>query len=91
MIMEYNRAMHRGWYRDFIDPDFRVEGGFLYAPEEPGIGTRLRREVKERKDAMVRVSNEPGEPWLNSRKRYTYPPPEIQAEFEAMRPGARSD
>jgi L-alanine-DL-glutamate epimerase-like enolase superfamily enzyme len=91
MIMEYNRAMHRGWYRDFIDPDFRVDGGFLYAPQEPGIGTRLRREVKERKDAMVRVSNEPGEPWLNSRKRYTYPPPEIQAEFEAMRPGARSD
>ena len=22
MIMEYNRAMHLGWYRDFIEPDF---------------------------------------------------------------------
>ena len=40
MIMEYNRAMHLGWYRDFIEPDFVIDGGFLMAPTEPGLGTR---------------------------------------------------
>ena len=82
MIMEYNRAMHRGWYRDFIDPDFRVEDGFLYAPEGPGLGTRLRPEVKERRDAVTRVSSEAREPWLTSSTRYTYPPPDLQEEWE---------
>lgn len=81
MIMEYNRAMHRGWYRDFIDPDFRIDGGFLYAPEGPGLGTRLRPEVKARRDAVTRVSSEAREPWLTSSKRYTYPPPDLQEEW----------
>jgi len=81
MIMEYNRAMHLGWYRDFIEPDFVIDGGFLMAPTEPGLGTRLKRSVKARPDATVRVSSGRSESWLTSVDRYTYPPKELQSEF----------
>ncbi|MBC8452889.1 MAG: mandelate racemase/muconate lactonizing enzyme family protein [Chloroflexi bacterium] len=81
MIMEYNRAMHLGWYRDFIETDFVIEDGFLMAPTEPGLGTRLKKSVKNRQDATVRVSSERAEPWLMSSERYTYPSPELQEEF----------
>ena len=81
MIMEYNRAMHLGWYRDFIEPDFVIDGGFLNAPTEPGLGTRLKASVKTRSDATVRTSSERSESWLMSDERYTYPPKNIQAEF----------
>lgn len=84
MIMEYNRAMHRGWYGDFIEPNFVVKDGFLMAPTEPGIGTKLKDGVRERSDAVVRVSDEAKEPWLTSRDRYTYPPKNIQEEFERV-------
>ena len=82
MIMEYNRAMHRGWYGDFIEPNFTVKDGFLMAPTEPGIGTRLREGVSDRADATVRISSEARESWLTSRQRYTYPPQDIQEEIE---------
>ncbi len=78
MIMEYNRAMHRGWYGDFLHPNFVVKDGFLMAPTEPGIGARLKDGVRERSDATVRVSSEAREPWLFSRERYTYPPKDLQ-------------
>ena len=81
MIMEYNRAMHLGWYRDFIEPDFVIDGGFLNAPTEPGLGTRLKASVKTRSDATVRTSSERSESWLMSAERYTYPPKNIQNEF----------
>ena len=81
MIMEYNQAMHLGWYRDFIEPDFVIDGGFLMAPTEPGLGARLRPSVKDRADATVRVSSRKSESWLTSVKRYTYPPKEFQSEF----------
>ena len=81
MIMEYNRAMHLGWYRDFIEPDFVIDGGFLNAPTEPGLGTRLKASVKTRSDATVRTSSERSESWLMSAERYTYPPKSIQGEF----------
>ena len=58
MIMEYNRAMHLGWYRDFIEPDFMIENGFLMAPTEPGLGTHLKASVRERTDATGRTSDE---------------------------------
>ena len=81
MIMEYNQAMHLGWYRDFIEPDFVIDGGFLMAPTEPGLGARLRPSVKDRADATVRVSSRKSESWLTSVERYTYPPKEFQSEF----------
>jgi hypothetical protein len=77
--------MHRGWYGKFIEPNFVVENGYLMAPKEPGLGARLKTGVKRRKDAVVRTSSERREPWLTSRKRYTYPPEDIQQEFEKAR------
>lgn len=85
MIMEYNRAMHRGWYGDFIEPNFVIEDGYLMAPTEPGLGARLKADVTDRSDVTVRFSEERKEPWLNSRQRYTYPPQDIQEEFERAR------
>ena len=90
MIMEYNRAMHRGWYRDFIAVDLDIRDGFIHAPHEPGIGTWLRADVRERSDASIRTSDEPRESWRFSRKRYTYPPEEIQQEFLASTPRRRA-
>ncbi len=84
MIMEYNRAMHRGWYGDFIEPNFVVKDGFLMAPTEPGIGARLKEGVRERSDATIRVSDEERESWLTSRNRYTYPPKDMQEDFERV-------
>jgi L-alanine-DL-glutamate epimerase-like enolase superfamily enzyme len=85
MIMEYNRAMHRGWYGKFVDPNIVVQDGYLHAPDLPGIGTRLRPEVRNRRDATVQVSSEPREWWLDSRKRYVYPPADVQEEFDLTR------
>lgn len=84
MIMEYSRAMHRGWYGDFIEPNFVVKDGFLMAPTGPGIGAKLKADVHDRQDATVRVSDEAREPWLTSRERYTYPPKDIQEELERI-------
>ena len=89
MIMESNRAMHRGWYGRFVTPNIEIGDGFLYAPEAPGIGTKLRPEVRDRPDAIVAVSDAPKEPWLTSRRRYTFPPPDIQADIEARRKARR--
>lgn len=89
MIMESNRAMHRGWYERFVTPNADIRDGYLHAPEEPGIGTTLRPEVRERSDATVVVSDQAREPWLTSRRRYTFPPPDIQAEIEAARRARR--
>ena len=61
MLMETARSYYKGWYGSFVDPNLRIEGGYLYAPEGPGLGTRLRPEVRERPDASVEVSDQPGE------------------------------
>ena len=58
MIMEHVRDYHRGWYGRFVDPNLDIRGGYLYAPQRPGIGTRLRPEVRERPDAILAVSDE---------------------------------
>ena len=34
-----------------------IKDGFLHAPQNPGIGTRLKKDVKERKDVHIRVSD----------------------------------
>tara|TARA_B100000700_G_scaffold170776_1_gene188610 strand:- start:929 stop:2212 length:1284 start_codon:yes stop_codon:yes gene_type:complete len=86
MIMEYNRALHKGWYNDLIEPNFVVEDGYLLAPNEPGLGTRLKQSVKDRRDAIIRVSDRKEESWLMSRNRYTYPPQAMQDEFTSSTP-----
>ena len=77
MIQEFQPGFHKGWYNDFVDPNLDIRDGFLHAPQRPGIGTRLKPEVRERPDAMVIVSNEPKESHID----HWYPTP---ARSEAM-------
>jgi hypothetical protein len=58
MIMEHVRPYLYGWYGEVVDPLPPIENGWLHAPQNPGIGTRLRPEVFERPDVMIRVSDE---------------------------------
>ena len=58
MIMEHVRPYLYGWYGEFVDPLPPIEHGWLSAPQNPGIGTRLRPEVFERPDCETRVTDE---------------------------------
>ena len=60
MMQEHVRPFFEGWYNDFVDPNLPSADGFLHAPQNPGIGTRLKAGVRGRPDATVRVSDEPG-------------------------------
>ena len=60
MVQEHVPSFYKGWYNDFVDPNLDIRDGYLHAPQRPGVGTRLRDGVRERSDATVRVSNEPG-------------------------------
>ena len=57
MIQEHVPSYYEGWYGDFVDPNLNIKDGFLHAPQNPGIGTRLKKDVKERKDVHIRVSD----------------------------------
>ncbi len=87
MIMEHVRDYFYGWYGDFVDPNVPIEHGWLHAPQNPGIGTRLRPEVRDRRDATVRVSDEdvrlglPDEEWNGHDARS----PEMEAEVAEIR------
>jgi L-alanine-DL-glutamate epimerase-like enolase superfamily enzyme len=61
MIQEHVPSFHKGWYGGVVDPNLDIRGGYLHAPQRPGIGTRLRPEVRDRADAVVVRSDEPGE------------------------------
>jgi galactonate dehydratase len=58
MIMEHVRSYLYGWYGNFVDPLPPIEHGWLHAPQNPGIGTRLRPEVFDRPDVAIRVTDE---------------------------------
>ncbi len=61
MIMETVRSYYQGWYGRFVEPNITVKDGFLLAPQGPGLGTRLRPEVRQRSDVAIEVSDQPGE------------------------------
>jgi galactonate dehydratase len=60
MIQEHVPSYYKGWYKDFVDPNLDIRDGFLHAPQNPGIGTRLKLNVRDRADVSIKVSNEPG-------------------------------
>jgi galactonate dehydratase len=61
MMQEFVPAFHKGWYGEIVDPNLDIRDGYLNAPQRPGIGTRLRPEVRDRPDAVVVVSDRAGE------------------------------
>ncbi len=56
LVQESVRAFYTGWYRELVTVVPRIEDGFVYPLEGPGLGTELRPEIWERPDASVQVS-----------------------------------
>ena len=83
MIQEFQPTFYNGWYKEFVDPNLDIRDGFLHAPQNPGIGTRLRPEVWQRSDVVVVVSDQPGESPIDA--WYTAPVRSAQMEEEIQR------
>lgn len=56
LIQESVRAYYRGFYLDLVTDLPRLENGYVYPPQEPGIGTKLRPELFDRPDTTVTTS-----------------------------------
>ena len=56
LIQESVRAYYSGFYGVLVTELPRIEEGFAWAPEGPGIGTQLREELFSRADTTVRES-----------------------------------
>ena len=48
------RAFYRGWYNELVTTVPRIENGFVYPMEGPGLGVDLQPGVFERTDLTVR-------------------------------------
>lgn len=56
LIQESVRAFYTGWYKELVTELPRIEGGYVYPMEGPGLGTELLPAVFERPDLTRRVS-----------------------------------
>jgi L-alanine-DL-glutamate epimerase-like enolase superfamily enzyme len=54
LIQESVRAFYRGWYNELVTVVPRIENGYVYPMEGPGLGVYLQPAVFERKDLTVR-------------------------------------
>ncbi|MGH6912406.1 MAG: mandelate racemase/muconate lactonizing enzyme family protein [Geminicoccales bacterium] len=54
LVLETVRAHTRGYYPTLVTALPRIENGFAYPMDGPGLGTALRPEVRERPDVTVR-------------------------------------
>jgi len=66
MYQEHVPSFYKGWYNDIVDPNLDIRDGYLNAPQRPGVGTRLKAGVRERRDAIVQISDQPGESAIDS-------------------------
>jgi L-alanine-DL-glutamate epimerase-like enolase superfamily enzyme len=58
MVQEGVRAYYRGgWYQQVVTPLPRVDGGFVSAPDGPGLGISLRPEFLVRADVTRRITD----------------------------------
>lgn len=85
MIQEHQPGFYKGWYGDFVDPNLDIREGFLHAPQRPGIGTRLKPAVRERADATVVVSDQPGESAIDHWYKTAVRSEEMEAEVARLR------
>ena len=72
MVLETVRAFHRSYHGSIVTRPARIENGYVYASEEPGIGAELLPEFLSRPDLSVQVSAAgrqfsfcSGDPWKN--------------------------
>jgi galactonate dehydratase len=57
LIQESVRAFYKGWYNELVTAVPRIEGGYVYPMDGPGLGVELQPAVFERSDLIVRRSN----------------------------------
>ena len=55
-IQESVRAFYRGWYLELVTQMPRIEGGYVYPMEAPGLGVELLPSFFERSDLQTRYS-----------------------------------
>jgi L-alanine-DL-glutamate epimerase-like enolase superfamily enzyme len=88
MVQEHVPAFYKGWYNEIVDPNLDLRDGYLHAPQWPGVGTRLKAGVRDRRDAIVRVSDQPGESPIDAWDNAEYPvlrSPRMQTEIGRLR------
>jgi L-alanine-DL-glutamate epimerase-like enolase superfamily enzyme len=56
LIQETVRAFLSSWYADLVTQLPRIENGYVYPPEGPGLGTELQPGLERRPDATVKIS-----------------------------------
>lgn len=56
LIQESVRAFYRGWYTELVTEVPKIEGGYVYPMEGPGLGVELLPAVFERPDLTYRRS-----------------------------------
>lgn len=56
LIQESVRAFYRGWYLELVTEMPKIEGGYVYPMEAPGLGVELLPAVFERPDLTIRRS-----------------------------------
>jgi galactonate dehydratase len=56
LIQETVRAFYTGWYSELVTRLPRIENGYVFLPDGPGLGTELLPGLERRGDATVRVS-----------------------------------
>ncbi|MFA9441403.1 mandelate racemase/muconate lactonizing enzyme family protein [Uliginosibacterium sp. sgz301328] len=56
LIQESVRAFYTGWYKELVTEVPRIENGYVYPMEAPGLGLELLPTVFERADTRRRIS-----------------------------------
>ncbi len=85
MMQEHVPAFYKGWYGDVVDPNLDIRDGYLHAPQRPGVGTRLKVGLRDRSDATIRVSDQPGESPIDGWGAVEWRGPRMQAELDRLR------
>ncbi len=57
LIQESVRAFYNGWYRELVTEIPRIDNGYVYPLDGPGLGTELQPAVFERSDLVTRFSS----------------------------------
>jgi L-alanine-DL-glutamate epimerase-like enolase superfamily enzyme len=85
MMQEHVPSFYKGWYGEIVDPNLDIHDGYLHAPQRPGIGTRLKLGLRDRSDAIVQVSDEPGEAFIDGWGDAPVRSATMQAEVDRLR------
>jgi L-alanine-DL-glutamate epimerase-like enolase superfamily enzyme len=57
LIQESVRAFYTGWYNELVTELPRIEDGYIYPMDGPGLGMKLPPDILKRKDAQIRRSD----------------------------------